>query len=165
MTDTITLPSAGATPLAGDTDYQAVLQFAASPEAVYEALTTVAGLAGWWMPVTGSGAEGGELRFNFGFDDPLIVHVDQARRPRTVKWSVLACNLEPDWVGTRPVFDLTAVGDGGCELRFRHYGLSPQLECFETCRAGWDQYLPSLRDYVVSGRGAPNMPEEGGATE
>ncbi|MDQ2874979.1 MAG: hypothetical protein M3Y33_09385 [Actinomycetota bacterium] len=38
---------------------------------------------------------------------------------------------------------------------FRHEGLSPQLECYDMCRAGWDQYLPSLRDYLETGTGTP----------
>jgi len=26
------------------------------------------------------------------------------------------------------------------------------------CRTGWDQYLPSLRDYIDSGTGSPYSP-------
>lgn len=44
----------------GDADYQATVLFDALPEAVFNALTTTEGLAGWWAPVSGSGAEGGE---------------------------------------------------------------------------------------------------------
>jgi uncharacterized protein YndB with AHSA1/START domain len=158
----ITMPPAEETsPTASAADYQAVLQFDASPEAVFEALTTVAGLAGWWMPVSGAGSEGGELRFDSGYEDPLIIHVDRARRPMMVAWSVLACGFLPDWVGTRPVFTLSPVGIGGCELRFRHHGLTAQLECFTTCRAGWDQYLASLHDYVRTGRGRPQGSDRG----
>jgi hypothetical protein len=29
------------------------------------------------------------------------------------------------------------------------------LECYDMCRAGWDQYLPSLRDYLETGNGHP----------
>jgi hypothetical protein len=46
-------------------------------------------------------------------------------------------------------------GTEGCDLLFRHAGLSPQLECYDMCRAGWDQYLPSLRDYIDTGTGNP----------
>ena len=70
-------------------------------------------------------------------------------------WDVTACAFLPDWVGTRPVFTLSEAPDGGCDVRFLHEGLSPRLECYEACRTGWDQYLPSLRDYIETGTGNP----------
>jgi hypothetical protein len=45
-------------------------------DTVYEALTTLRGLAGWWAPVTGSGAEGGELRFTFRSDEAKVLRLD-----------------------------------------------------------------------------------------
>jgi uncharacterized protein YndB with AHSA1/START domain len=145
-------------------DYEAVVRFDAPPDRVYDALTTVAGLAGWWAPVTGSGDEGGELRFVFSgaarvedltlAEDPLVIGVDTARRPARVAWTVLACDFLPDWVGTTPTFEMTPRGTGS-ELRFRHLGLSPRLECFSSCSAGWDHHLASLRAYVETGRGTP----------
>jgi hypothetical protein len=50
---------------------------------------------------------------------------------------------------------LSEPGPGGCDLQFRHEGPRPGLECYDQCRAGWDQYLPSLRDYLESGVGNP----------
>ena len=60
----------------------------------------------------------------------------------------------PEWIGTTIVFDVTPAGDG-TELRFRHHGLTPQLECFDMCDAGWTHYLTSLVDYVDRGAGHP----------
>ena len=48
--------------------------------------------------------------------------------------------------------------DDGCAVTFRHEGLTPQLECYDMCRAGWEQYVPSLRDYIETGTGAPYRP-------
>ena len=70
-------------------------------------------------------------------------------------WDVTACAFLPDWVGTTPTFTLSEPDAGGCDLRFRHVGLSPRLECCHMCRAGWDQYRPSLRDYIDTGAGNP----------
>ncbi len=175
MIDTTTPPSDGAAVRDSDTDYQAVVLFDASPEVVFDALTTVAGLAGWWAPVSGSGAEGGELRFVFSgaarleglilAEDLLLIHVDHAQRPSTVRWTVMECNFLPDWVGTRPCFELTPRETGGCTLRFRHRGLTPQLECFSSCRAGWDHHLASLHDYVEYGQGHPFGSEATGAVD
>jgi uncharacterized protein YndB with AHSA1/START domain len=125
---------------------------------VFDALTTAAGIAGWWAPATGSGVEGGELRLTFDADDPLVLQVATAQRPSTVVWAVKSCDFLPDWVGTRPTFALSRSEAGGSEVQFRRHGLTPHLECYNTCRAGWDHYLPSLRRYVESGRGSPSAP-------
>jgi uncharacterized protein YndB with AHSA1/START domain len=153
MTDMITAPSELTATHDGDADYQATVLFDAPPEAVFDALTATAGLAGWWAPVSGSGADGGDLRFVF--NDPLLIHVDQAQRLSSVRWTVVECSFLPDWVGTTLRFDLRPRESGGCEVRFRHQGLTPRLECFSLCRAGWDHQLASLHDYVASGQGQP----------
>lgn len=154
-----------------DDDYQAVVRFTASPETVFEALTTIAGLAGWWAPVSGAGTEGGELHFLFSgaarieglilAEDLLLLRVDEARRPSSVRWTVLECGFLPDWVGTSLSFELVPHGDGGCEARFRHHGLTPRLECYTSCAPGWDYHLASLHDYVELGQGRPFGAEKG----
>jgi uncharacterized protein YndB with AHSA1/START domain len=137
-------------------DYENQVHLNASPERVFEIMTTAAEFGAWWAPATGSAAEGGELRITFdGIDDPLLLRVRQATRPSAVTWEVTACAFLLDWVGTTLVITLRQDGSGGCDLRFRHEGLTPQLECYEMCRAGWEQYLPSLRDYVETGTGNP----------
>jgi uncharacterized protein YndB with AHSA1/START domain len=136
-------------------DYQKTIRVKAAPGQLFDALTSVAGLAAWWVPVTGSGEAGGELRFIMNSPDPLVIHVEEATRPTTVRWTVTECNSVTDWVGTRPVFTITAVNGGGSELHFRHGGLTPELDCIEMCTSGWNHYLGSLRDYVETGRGAP----------
>lgn len=136
-------------------DYQKTIRVKASAGAVFDALTSVAGLAAWWVPVTGSGDADGELRFFMNFPEPLVIHVDEATRPTTVQWTVTECGFLLDWVGTRPVFAITPVDDNGSELHFRHCGLTPELDCIEMCASGWDHYLASLRDYVEVGRGTP----------
>ena len=155
MTDVITPPSQGVAVHDSEADYQAVVLVESPPEAVFDALTTITGLAGWWAPVTGAGSEGGELRFVFDGEDPLIIHVDMARRPSAITWTVLECEFLPDWAGTTLSFELTSRENGGCELHFRHHGLTPQLECFAVCTAGWDYHLSSLHDFVESGHGRP----------
>lgn len=78
-------------PSATPADYQATLRVHAAPDAVFDAITTVAGLAAWWNPVTGSGETGGELRFMMNAPDPLVIHVDLATRPTSVRWTVTDC--------------------------------------------------------------------------
>ena len=146
-TMTTTIPAA---------DYTATLPIASAPEPVFDALTTLSGLAAWWAPVTGSGAEGGELRFDMNVTEgPLVIAVHTAQRPTIVVWDVLACPFLPDWAGTTIAFDLGHSEDGQCDLFFRHHGLTGQFDCYDMCRQGWDHFLPSLRDYAATGTGSP----------
>jgi uncharacterized protein YndB with AHSA1/START domain len=136
-------------------DYTNQIHIDAPPEKVLDVLTTAARFASWWSPAAGSAVEGGELRITFdNIEDPLIMDVRQAS-PSIVRWAVTSCSFLPDWVGTTPAFTLSESGTGGCDLRFRHEGLRPDLECYDMCRAGWDQYLPSLRHYIETRTGNP----------
>ena len=142
------------TGIAGTLDYQQRLSFTRPPEEVYDALATPAGVSGWWMPTTGSGAEGTELRISFP-PGVGVFRVDTAQPSSRVEWRVTSLDFLPDWVGTRVVFALSPAAEGGTRLDFRHEGLTPQLECFDQCRQGWNYYLPSLHDYVETGSGRP----------
>ncbi|MGX7677549.1 SRPBCC family protein [Jatrophihabitans sp. DSM 45814] len=137
------------------TDYQRTVLVKALPGALFDALTTTAGLTAWWTQATGAGEAGGELKFFFEPPEPLVVNVDKATRPTSVQWTVKQCDFLSDWVGTRPSFTITAVGGGAAELQFRHYGLTSELDCIQDCSRGWDHFLESLREYVEVGHGMP----------
>ena len=131
MTET---ESSAAAPGKAGEDYQETIRVKASPDALFDAITTTDGLAAWWNRVSGSGDAGGELRFYMNSREPLVIHVDEATRPGSVQWTVTDCPFLPDWVGTRPTFTIAAVGGGESELDFRHHGLTPELPCFDMCR-------------------------------
>ncbi|GLZ45738.1 hypothetical protein Acsp06_19230 [Actinomycetospora sp. NBRC 106375] len=135
-------------------DYASSLTFAGPPEKVVEALTDPAGLTAWWTPTSGSGAEGGQLRLDFGWDQPLLLGVHTAR-PILVVWDVLVCTFLPDWEGTSIVFDIGIGNHGACDMFFRHHGLNVGLDCYETCHQGWAHFLGSLKAYVDTGVGNP----------
>jgi uncharacterized protein YndB with AHSA1/START domain len=147
------------------TDYQKTIRVQAPPGALFDALTTASGLTAWWTGAAGSGDTGGELEFFMSAPDPLLIHVDEATRPTSVRWTVTECSFEPDWVGTRPTFTITPVEGTSSdrassdtevsELEFRHHGLTEELDCIEMCTRGWDHYIASLREYVETGRGSP----------
>jgi len=142
-------------------DYETTIAVMASPEAVFDALTTVAGLAAWWVPrVTGSGETNGELRFFMNAPEPLVIRVDKATRPATVRWTVTDCPFLTDWVGTRPTFTITPVEGDATGLRFVHHGLTSELECNEVCTNSWNHFMRSLREYVDTGRGMPMGSDE-----
>ena len=154
MTDTIFTSALSEAPTTLDADFAATLSFNAPAEAVFEALTTPAGLARWWTSwtsISGSGLAGGELTF-VGGGDPLVLRVDEAERPSVVRWTPTRSPL-PDWVGTTITIAISPNESGGSRLHFRHAGLTPQLECFDLCSNHWGLYLARLVDYVDRGGG------------
>src|SRR5215472_14679030 len=136
-------------------DYQTTIRVNASPDSLFDALTTVTGLAAWWNPASGSGDTGGELRLIMNAPEPLVIHVDEATRPTSVRWTVTDCPFLPDWIGTRPTFTITPVDGDTSELHFHHQGLSEELECIDMCTRSLDFYMTSLRDYLEGGCGNP----------
>lgn len=136
-------------------DYQTTIRVHASPDAVFDMLTTVNGLAAWWNPATGSGETGGELRFIMSAPEPLVIHVDEASRPASVRWTVTDCPFLPDWIGTKPTFTITPLDGDSSELHFHHQGLSAELECSDMCTRSWNFYMASLREHLETGRGNP----------
>jgi uncharacterized protein YndB with AHSA1/START domain len=140
------------------TDYRTTVRVNAGAAVVFDALTTTDKLTAWWSLATGSGLAGGELRFPMVADQPpLLVRVDEATRPTTVRWTVAECTFMEDWVGTQPTFTILPIDDGCCELTFEHRGLTDELECKDMCSRSWNHFVgTSLRELAEGGPGAPN---------
>ena len=123
-----------------------------SPDKVYDALTTLEGLAGWWTDDTsGSTEPGGVIQFRFppgGFDMEVV---DQ-RPGESVSWKVVE---GPDeWVGT--TVDWRLRQDGGHTIvLFKHEGWREPVEFMHHCSTKWATYLMSLKSLVETGVGAP----------
>ena len=126
----------------------------ATPEAVYAALTTVEGLAGWWTEDTkGTGDRvGGVLAFRFppvgGFD----MEVTELRPSERVGWRVV--DGPEEWIGTTVEWDLRRSGDHTIVL-FAHRGWAEPVEFMYHCSTKWASYLLSLTALVGTGQGAP----------
>jgi uncharacterized protein YndB with AHSA1/START domain len=144
--------------LGGEDDgFRQEMVIAASPLQVFDALTSLEGLRGWWASsACGSGSAGGTFQLGFaGLDETISMHVDVADPTTLVAWTCLDHTGLPDWEGTKIVFRLEDRGAGQTTLSFCHIGLVPDLECYEQCHAGWEHFLASLRSYVERGRGDP----------
>jgi uncharacterized protein YndB with AHSA1/START domain len=124
-----------------------------SPDEVYEALTTVDGLAGWWTDdTTGDADIGGVLEFRFvpgGFDIEVLDLVPSKR----VEWQVVDGPAE--WIGTTIEWDLRQDGDYTIVM-FKHEGWKEPVEFMHHCSTKWASYLMSLKSLVETGKGAPS---------
>lgn len=125
---------------------------------VYEALTSLDGLAHWWTEeVTGNGEVGGRITFAFRADGgevkgSMVMEVKELAAPRGVRWR---CVEGPEeWLGTDISFELSPQ-DGQTILLFGHRNWREAVEFTSHCSMKWATFLLSLRDYVETGKGRP----------
>ncbi|WP_116953594.1 SRPBCC family protein [Jiangella endophytica] len=126
----------------------------ASPEAVYTALTTIDGLAGWWTEKT---TEAGDDVIRFRFDRPqgedgFDMSVLETVPGKLVHWEVVAGPEE--WVGTHVRFELKQE-DGYTVVLFRHEGWREPVEFMYHCSTKWATFLMSLKELTETGAGRP----------
>jgi uncharacterized protein YndB with AHSA1/START domain len=131
---------------------------APTPEKVYDALTTVDGLAGWWTDDTkGRSDVGGVLEFRFppvgGFDMEVV----DLRPAERVVWRV--ADGPEEWIGTTIDWNLRQDGEYTIVL-FSHRGWKEPVEFMHHCSTKWGSYLMSLKSLVEIGEGAPAPRDE-----
>ena len=113
-----------------------------TPDKVYEALTTVEGLAGWWADDTkGVGDVGGF--------DMEVLELDPAG---TVRWRVT--DGPDEWIGTEVAFALDQRDEYTIVL-FQHEGWAERNEFMHHCSTKWATFLMSLKQLVETGSGQP----------
>jgi uncharacterized protein YndB with AHSA1/START domain len=125
-----------------------------SPDKVYDALTTIEGLSGWWASDTkGSPATVGgviEFRFGPGGFDMQVVELEPAER---VVWQVVDGPAE--WVGTTVNWELNQDGEYAIVL-FGHNGWREPVEFMHHCSTKWAVFLLSLKSFLETGTGNPD---------
>ena len=123
-----------------------------SPDKVYEALTTIEGLSGWWTDdTTGTAEVGGVVQFRFppgGFDMEVV----EQRPNESVEWKVV--DGPEEWIGTTVNWQLRQDGDYTIVM-FRHQDWKEPVEFMHHCSTKWATYLMSLKSLVETGKGAP----------
>jgi uncharacterized protein YndB with AHSA1/START domain len=125
----------------------------ASPERVYDAITTVDGLSGWWTEETSGDTDvDGVLQFRFGPGgfDMKVTELDPGRH---VRWNVV--DGPEEWIGTNVDWDLRQEGEYTIVL-FKHEGWREPVEFMHHCSTRWATYLMSLKQLVETGAGAPD---------
>lgn len=122
---------------------------AATPDRVFEALATLAGVQAWWISTaTGDAAQGGVI--DFGFCDMQVKHADANS---LVHWR---CTRGPDeWVGTDVIFRLEWK-DNQTFVLFQHANWREAIEFTHHCSTKWATFLLSLRDHLEHGAGRPH---------
>ena len=129
----------------------------ASPEAIFDAITTQKGLSSWWTEhVQAEPAEGSTATFGFnGGEIEFHMHVDKLTRSSCVCWT--CSSAFPDWNGTKLRFDISVREDGVAEVDFQHTGWDPASPHSARCNTDWGRLMYFLKDYVETGADTPMM--------
>jgi uncharacterized protein YndB with AHSA1/START domain len=128
-------------------------------EKVYEALSTVKGISGWWTKDTSGNSEpGGTITVKFNSSDGkeigrMNMEVKSLEPGKKVHWTFTSGPEE--WIGTDAIFDLHAEGDYTIVL-FSHRNWKEQVEFTSHCSMKWAIFLLSLKEMVETGKGRPS---------
>ena len=132
----------------------------ASSEKVFQAVSTVDGLKGWWTShVEGQSQEGKQLTFRFPDSGP-VMEVLELTPNEFVKWKCV--DGVDDWKNTIITFELEDQ-EGKTDLFFAQSGWEEQSSFFALCNTKWAVFMLSLKEFCESGQGRPfpnNIPVE-----
>lgn len=130
-------------------EFSISLMTTASPEEAFKVLLDV---RSWWTGLYNEFIEGKTDSINeeFTFRAGGGVHYSKHRLIEAIPckkivWQIVDGELsfvkhKKEWIGTRMRFDIRPQGHGS-EITFTHEGLTPELECYDSCSTTWTRYL------------------------
>lgn len=147
------------------TDFTTTFVVDQSPAEVFKAVTNP---RGWWSEEIEGGTEKLNDEFTYHYED---VHAAKMKLIEVIPNEKVVWLVQDnyfkfikdkrEWIGTKIVFEISEANNK-TQLRFTHEGLVPEYECFDICRDAWSNYIKnSLRNLIITGKGAPN-PKGGG---
>lgn len=140
-------------------NYMAVIEVPVSPQ---EASKLVSQVGQWWTKsFKGTAAKEGDT-FSVSWGKTFVDFILTDMVPGAItRWLVTDCNLDfqedkKEWKGTTVEW-LFEQHPAGTRIQMTHIGLTPDVQCYEGCRKGWDQYVKtSLTQYIRTGKGQPD---------
>ncbi len=125
----------------------------ASPENIYNALTTDDGLAKWWTSDTsGAGEVDSTIEFRFNGEGPDFI-VTKLIPNKMVCW-LHSKSVPEAWIGTRISFKLEAQEEQTF-VRFTHSNWKETTDFMAHCSTKWAVFLLSLKAFLETGEGKP----------
>src|SRR5882672_1082541 len=125
-------------------NYTVTIEVAKSAQDVFNAINAI---SKWWT----ENAEGRSENLNdvfkvhFGPESFVTHQLIEVVPNKKVVWLVTDCLLpwlkdKTEWTNTKMSFEISAK-DNSTEISFTHIGLVPEVECYDMCLKGWDQYV------------------------
>ncbi|MFN0290318.1 SRPBCC family protein [Pedobacter helvus] len=142
-------------------DYNTTIELNAKASQVFVALTQKVPL--WWTEMfEGSAAQQNDV-FTVRFGDNVFKTmevtevIDQRKVVWLVKQSLIAIpelKNQTEWVGTSIIWQIKQ-SNTTTQLQLEHKGLNANVECYQICANGWQQFTNSLKSYIETGKANP----------
>jgi len=144
-------------------DYSVSITVDATPKEAFKAVNSV---TKWWTENLEGGSEKLNDEFTVRFGD---VHLSTQKLvelvpDKKVVWLITNSKIsfirnKQEWTDTKIAFDITGEGDK-TKITFTHFGLVPQIECYDGCSGAWGLYIEeSLFKLITEGKGTPEPKE------
>lgn len=140
-------------------NYTAAIEVKAPAEKAFKSINNV---SEWWSENLEGGSHDLNDVFTIHFSgNNFVTHkIVEFAPDKKVVWQVTDCYLEwltdkKEWQNTKMSFEITTK-DNSTQISFTHIGLVPEVECYDMCIKGWDQYVKgSLLKLITEGEGQP----------
>ena len=141
-------------------DFTTTILVDQSPEEVFTAISNV---KGWWSDETEGVTDKLNGEFFYHYKDVHLckLKVVEYVPYEKIVWLVLENNFsfttdKTEWNNTKISCEISKVG-AQTQLKFVHFGLVPQYECYNVCEESWTNYIQnSLKSLITTGKGQPN---------
>ncbi len=147
-------------------DFKKTIDIKTSKENAFKAITTEVNK--WWGNVDNEMANeiGSEFSIFFEENTEWRFVISELKEFNYVAWKCIYANhsfsglkgIKEEWLNSEIQFVFKQLKDNRTQLSFVHKGLTPDLNCYEICDAGWAHFITnSLKQYLETGTGNPNL--------
>jgi len=126
-----------------------------------ETMQKISQIDSWWAKIFKGQAGKLNDEFSVYFGDTYVnFRISEVIPDKKIVWLVTDCDLHwikdrKEWKSTEVIWSLTEK-DGKTQIDFVHKGMTPESECYESCKPGWTHHLKdSLLILIEKGKGLP----------
>lgn len=124
-----------------------------------EAYQKISRVNEWWAANFEGSAEKLADIFTVRFGETYVTFkLTEAVPGKKITWLVTDSYLpwlndKTEWTNTEVVFEISEI-NSCTKVEMTHVGLTPEVECFTNCQAGWNHYINnSLVQFLEKGQG------------
>ncbi len=146
-------------------NFRKSLMINANAEKVFDALTC--SIPRWWTEMFEgiSNEQGKYFTIRFGPEVFKTMRVEVLLPYEKVVWVVTDSLLnfpelknKAEWIDTKIVWKISVINHKTI-LQLTHFGLTPEVECYDICENGWQNFTHSLVTFIHNGKGIPYKKE------
>lgn len=127
-----------------------------------EAFKGISRVSEWWAKNFEGSAQNLNDVFTVRFGETFVTFkLTEVIPDAKVVWTITDCYLhwlkdKTEWTNTKVVWEISEKNKS-TEINFTHVGLVPEIECYEACIKGWDEYVKgSLPKLLTENKGLPD---------